>query len=84
MIKYLIERPVAVFMTFTAFFILGIITYLNIPVSLLPDIPIPEISVHIHANDNSARQLENSVVAPLRQQLLQVGVINFYNYGNNS
>lgn len=72
MIKYLIDRPIAVFMTFTAFFILGIITYLNIPVSLLPNIPIPEISVHITAVDNSARQLENSVVAPLRRQLLQV------------
>lgn len=47
MIRFLIERPIAVFMAFTAFFILGIITYLNIPVSLLPDISIPEITVQI-------------------------------------
>lgn len=72
MIKFLIERPVAVLMSFTAVFILGIITYLNIPVSLLPDIDIPEISVHITGKDNSARELENTVVNPLRQQLLQV------------
>lgn len=72
MIKFLIERPVAVFMTFAAFFILGIITYLNLPVSLLPDIPIPEISVHVNATDNSARQLENTVITPLRRQLMQV------------
>jgi len=73
MIKFLINRPIAVFMSFTAFFILGIITYLNIPVSLLPDISIPEITVHVSGNDNSARELENTVVSPIRQQLLQVG-----------
>jgi len=73
MIKFLIHRPVAVFMAFTAFFILGIITYLNIPVSLLPDIAIPEITVQASGKNMSARELENTVVAPIRQQLLQIG-----------
>jgi len=73
MIKFLIHRPVAVFMAFTAFFILGIITYLNIPVSLLPDIAIPEITVQVSGKNRSARELENTVVAPVRQQLLQIG-----------
>lgn len=72
MVKHLIDRPIAVFMAFTAFFIIGIITYLNIPVSLLPNIPIPEITVQVSGNNTSARELENSVVAPIRQQLLQV------------
>lgn len=63
-------------MAFTAFFILGIITYMNIPVSLLPDIAIPEITVHISGNENSARELENTVVAPVRHQLLQVGKLS--------
>ncbi|MDL2241952.1 efflux RND transporter permease subunit, partial [Bacteroidales bacterium OttesenSCG-928-L03] len=73
MIKFLIQRPIAVFMAFTACFILGIITYLNIPVSLLPDIAIPEISVHVSAKDYSARELENTAIKPIRSQLLQVG-----------
>jgi len=73
MIKFLINRPIAVLMTFTAFFILGVITYLNVPVSLLPDIAIPEITVQISGKDRSARELENTVVAPIRQQLLQIG-----------
>lgn len=59
-------------MAFAAFFIIGIITYVNIPVSLLPNIPIPEITVQVLGNNTSARELENSVVAPIRQQLLQV------------
>ena len=69
----MIHRPVAVFMAFTAFFILGVITYLNIPVSLLPDIAIPEITVQVSGKNRSARELENTVVAPIRQQLLQIG-----------
>lgn len=60
-------------MAFLAFFILGIITYLNIPVSLLPNIAIPEITVQVSGKNISARELENTVVAPIRQQLLQVG-----------
>jgi multidrug efflux pump subunit AcrB len=73
MIKFLISRPIAVFMAFTAFFILGIITYLNVPVSLLPDIAIPEITVQVSGKNQSARELENTVVNPIRQQLLQIG-----------
>jgi multidrug efflux pump subunit AcrB len=60
-------------MVFLALFILGIVTYMNIPVSLLPDIAIPEITVQISGQNTSARELENTVVRPVRQQLMQVG-----------
>ncbi|GHT65312.1 cation transporter [Bacteroidia bacterium] len=73
MIKYLIHRPTSVMLVFTALFILGIITYMNLPVSLLPDIAIPEITVQVSGQNASARELENTVVRPLRQQLMQVG-----------
>ena len=73
MIRFLISRPIAVIMAFTACFILGIITYLNVPVSLLPDIAIPEITVQVTGKNTSARELENTVVTPIRQQLLQIG-----------
>jgi multidrug efflux pump subunit AcrB len=60
-------------LVFIALFILGIITYMNIPVSLLPDIAIPEITVQVSGQNTSARELENTVIRPLRQQLMQVG-----------
>jgi multidrug efflux pump subunit AcrB len=60
-------------MAFLALFILGIVTYMNIPVSLLPDIAIPEVTVQVSGQNASARELENTVVRPLRQQLMQVG-----------
>ena len=47
MIKFLIHKPVAVMMSFLAAVILGVITYFTLPVSLLPDISIPEITVQI-------------------------------------
>ncbi|MDR2057729.1 MAG: efflux RND transporter permease subunit [Dysgonamonadaceae bacterium] len=75
MVKFLIHRPIAVCMAFTAFFILGIITYLNVPVSLLPDIAIPEITVQVSGKNRSARELENTVTNPIRQQLLQIGTM---------
>lgn len=59
-------------MAFTACMILGWITYFTLPVSLLPDIAIPEITVQVSAPNTSARELENTVVKPLRQQLIQV------------
>jgi len=72
MIRFLIQRPIAVLMAFTACFIVGLITYYTLPVSLLPDISIPQITVQVASANTSARELENTVVKPIRQQLLQV------------
>ena len=72
MIRFLIQRPIAVLMAFTACFIIGMVTYFSIPVSLLPDIAIPEITVQITGQNTSARELENTIVKPIRQQLMQV------------
>ena len=38
MIKFLLQRPIAVLMAFTACFIVGLVTYFTIPVSLLPSL----------------------------------------------
>lgn len=73
MIKTILQRPVSVLMLFLACVILGIITYNTLPVSLLPDIAIPEITVQVPGDNTSARELENTVVKPIRRQLMQVG-----------
>ena len=72
MVKFLIERPVAVVMAFLAFVIIGVVTYFAIPVSLLPAIDIPRITVRVTADNTSARELENTATAPVRRQLQQV------------
>lgn len=59
-------------MAFTACFLIGLVTYFTLPVSLLPDIAIPQITVQVTGENVSARELENTMVAPVRRQLLQV------------
>lgn len=72
MVKFLINRPVAVFMATFAFLLLGIVASSRIPTALMPDIAIPEITVQLIYPNNTARELETNVVRPLRNQLLQV------------
>lgn len=72
MVKFLTDRPVAVVMSFIAVLMLGIVSSGRLPVSLMPDIDIPEITVAVSQPDNSAREIENSVVSILRRNLLQV------------
>ena len=79
MVDFLIRRPIAVLMAFTACFIVGLVTYFTLPVSLLPDIAIPEITVQVSEQNTSARELENTVVKPLRQQLIQVAKLKDMN-----
>ena len=59
-------------MTFLAIMMLGLVASRRLPVSLMPDIDIPEITVTVNRPDVSAREIENSIVAVLRRNLIQV------------
>lgn len=72
MVNFLIHRPIAVIMSFLAILFLGVITLFRLPVSLMPDIDIPEITVQSTWEGIPAREMEQSVIAPLRNQLLQL------------
>lgn len=72
MVRFLVQRPVAVIMSFLAVIVLGIAASGRLPVSLMPDIDIPEITVSISRPDVSSREIENSVVSVLRRSLMQV------------
>jgi multidrug efflux pump subunit AcrB len=72
MIKFLIHKPIAVLMTTLCLLILGLYAFGFIPVSLMPDIDIPEITVQIEAENMSARQVEDVIVKNLRANLMQV------------
>ncbi len=72
MVDFLLHRPVAVTMTAIAVLILGFVAASLLPVSLMPDVDIPKISVHISDENTPARELENTVVKPLRRQLNQL------------
>lgn len=70
--NFLLRRPVAVVMVFLGLFILGIVAYSYMPISLLPKIDIPQITIQIPQAETSAREIEHTLVAPVRRQLQQV------------
>lgn len=72
MVKFLIHKPIAVLMTALGILILGVYAFGFIPVSLMPDIDVPEITVQVQADNMSARQLEDAIVKSLRYRLMQV------------
>lgn len=72
MLKHLIRRPIAVSMFVLALAIIGILSTRQLPVSLMPDIDIPQITVHASYPGASVRQVESKVTGPLRGQLAQV------------
>lgn len=72
MVNYLIQRPIAVLITFFALCVIGFIASKQISVSMLPDIKIPEITVQITHENTNANDLESSIISPMRSQLIQV------------
>lgn len=71
-VRNLIRRPIAVTMCLIALVAIGCISFKYIPVSLMPDIDIPQITVQVSCPGASAREVDGQVVAPLRGQLMQV------------
>jgi len=72
MLPFLLPRPIAVCTVAVALAMLGSVALGLLPISLLPDVDLPEVTVQVNGGERSARTLEETVVAPLRRQLLQV------------
>ncbi|MBR4883164.1 MAG: efflux RND transporter permease subunit, partial [Bacteroidales bacterium] len=60
MIGKLIERPIAVTMSVIAVLILGAVAIGLLPVSLMPNVDIPQITVQVNLKGSSARELDES------------------------
>ena len=72
MLQKIIHRPIAVTMCLIALFVMGMLALQLIPVSLMPDIDIPQITVHANMPGFSAQEVEQDVISPLRGRLMQV------------
>ncbi len=75
MIGKLIERPIAVTMSIIAIIVLGAVAVGMLPVSLMPEIDIPQITVQVSAPGYSAREIDNSILKNLKNQLRQVSAL---------
>ena len=68
----LIKRPIAVSMCLIAIAVVAVLAMRRIPVSLMPDIDVPQITVQAICSGAAATEIEEAYTKPLRQQLLQV------------
>ena len=75
MLHQIIKRPIAVTMCIIALAVIGMLSLRKIPVSLMPDIDIPQITVQVSMPGYSAQEVERNVVSPLRGRLMQVAGI---------
>ncbi|MEG0518061.1 MAG: efflux RND transporter permease subunit [Bacteroidales bacterium] len=75
MIDKLIRRPIAVTMSVIAILILGFVALGMLPVSLMPNVDIPQITVQLNLNGANAREIDATVIKPLRNQLIQISTI---------
>lgn len=71
-ISNLIKRPIAVSMSLIAIVVIGVLSFKDIPVSLMPDIDVPQITVHVSYPGASVREVDSQVMVHLRNQLQQV------------
>lgn len=76
MIKFLIQRPIAVIMTYLGIIALGLVAARHLPVALVPDVDIPRITVRLDAPGYPARQIESVMLQRLRIHLMQVNNLN--------
>ena len=72
MLKNLLHRPIAVTMILIALVAIGVLSLTYIPVSLMPQIDIPRITVQCVKTGASVTEIEQQMINPLRQQLSQV------------
>lgn len=72
MLRALIHRPIAVTMVPIALVVVGILALTCIPVSLMPEIDIPRITVQMSNPGASVSEVEQQMVTPMCYQLSQV------------
>lgn len=72
MIKRLIQRPIAVTLVVIAIAVVCLLSMRGLPVSLMPDIDVPRITVQVPMAGASVREAENHGAAPMRGQLMQI------------
>ena len=63
MVRYLIHRPIAVLISFFALIIVGLYLVRKIPVSLLPNIDVPQIVIRVDYPNMPARVYGGKVLS---------------------
>lgn len=68
MLKFLFSRPIAIIVSFIALSILGVVSYFQLPYSLLPQVDIPSITVQVSNSNIHYENLKKQVIEPLQKE----------------
>lgn len=77
MAKFFVNRPIVAIVISIVMTLVGIVTYLRLPVAQFPDIVPPEISVRTTYTGADALTVEQSVATPIEQQMSGVDNMNY-------
>src|SRR5215469_22179 len=77
MASFFANRPIVAMVISIVMTIVGIITYLRLPVAQFPDIVPPEIQVKTTYTGADALTVEQSVATPIEQQMSGVDNMNY-------
>ena len=75
MLDFLLKRPIGVLMTFFAAFVFSILAFTKLPVSLLPNIEVPQIVITVSYPNASPEEIETNVLRPMRQSMATLNAI---------
>jgi multidrug efflux pump subunit AcrB len=70
MLRFLLQRPIAVIMALIAALSLSILAFYKLPVSLLPPIDVPEITITVLYTNGSPEEIEQNILKPIRESVL--------------
>ncbi len=71
--SFLVDRPVAILMVFLATVVFGFFSFLRLPVSLMPELSYPTLTVRTEYPGTAPEEVENDVSRPIEEALGVVG-----------
>lgn len=70
MLRFLLLRPIAVIMVLVACLAISVLAFFQLPVSLLPGIDVPEITVSVQYPNAPPEEIEQNILKPIRESML--------------
>ncbi|WP_420441145.1 efflux RND transporter permease subunit [Candidatus Palauibacter sp.] len=67
-----LRRPVATAMLYVGIGVLGVVSFLRLPIDLLPDVAFPTLSVWTTYSDAGPAEVERFITEPIEQQLYSI------------
>ena len=75
MLHFLFQRPIAVGMTLLALLAASVVAFFQLPISLLPDMDVPQITIMVRSPNSPPEEVEQNILRPIRESMLTLNSI---------